>query len=444
MRESLILRVADDEYVQAVPGEPGAAVIVSAGYLPVRVPIVAGGVHHRPPFPGTTVDVAGVRYEVVDEENRDGLVLYALKPWPPDQIIRELVTYDRAFVAALHEERRRLARRERGRRLYWPLYPLLGALPEPEQIRWCDRWGLDPRTATVVSAAAEALVILFAWKSLRPAPAILLMGASALLVSSALMRITGALITAEVAGSPLVAAALRVVAPFRRGLPEPDVTLLPMTRPAFWARLALPDRQKREADGAVMVRSVLPHLTWQVGQRVAGEAEHWWRVTAAHTVLEHGRLVYVYRLVVEGITEGATVGDARPPRTTAYQDAVLGGVRREWDDVRTAFGWLISLLPADVQERAVGHVGGPRALRMATAASAVFFLGAAAWMAAAPTLLNLATAAVLATDAVRRLGRLAQGRYAPSLFARWVPRYMRPERLAYQAHRQAERHALGA
>jgi len=441
---SLPIRIADDEYAEADPHEPGGAIVVSAGHLPFRAPVAAGGVHHRPRFAGTTVQIGDVRYECVDEQVQDGRVVYTLRPWPPDQIIRELITYDGDFIAALREERRRLARRERGRRFYWPLYPLLGALPEADQIRWCEGWGLEPRLATCLGASGEIMLLLWAWMSLPAAAALLLMGSTALLISAALMRIAGAVIAAEVAGSPLVAALLWVARLFGGGLPPPDVTLLPMTREAFWARLALPDRQKREDDGSVTVRSVLPHLTWTIGARVAGEAEQWWRVAAAHTRVEQGRLVYTYRLAVEGLAEGVAMRDVRPPRPQAYQDTVMGEVRREWDDVRTAFGWLMSMLPTPAQERAFAHVGGPSAARVGVILSAVFCAGAAAWMAAAPTFLNLAAAAAFAGDAGWRLWRHACGLYAPSLFARWVPRYMRPERLSYHAHRAAERETLAA
>jgi hypothetical protein len=37
---------------------------------------------------------------------------------------------------------------------------------------------------------------------------------------------------------------------------------------------------------------------------------------------------------------------------------------------------------------------------------------------------------------------VAQGRYAPSLFGGLLSDYLRPERLAYRAHRDAEREAL--
>jgi hypothetical protein len=63
-------------------------------------------------------------------------------------------------------------------------------------------------------------------------------------------------------------------------------------------------------------------------------------------------------------------------------------------------------------------------------------------MALLPTAMNLLTAAVLIGDAVSRLLRLGRGEYAPSLFGLGLPRFLRPERLAFRAHRDAEREVL--
>ena len=435
MREAFLLRIDDEEYAAAMPGDPETVRLTSAGYLPLRARVASIGVHHRPAFPGTTVLLGGARYEVVDETAQGDAVVYTLRPWPADHIIREQVVYGAALIATVKEERRRLARRERGRRVLWPLYPFVGALPEPHQIRWCDRWGLDPVTATGVSGLAEAAAAAWFGGWLYPsALAVFMMGPLAVLFGTGVMRAFAALVAKEVTGSAFVSALWRVFAALR-GAPAPDPTLLPMTRAAFWARLGLPDRHKREADGSLIVRGVLAHLTWTPGARLLGEEDHWWRVLSAEAVVERGRVVYTYALSPETI-ETMAPADVPAPAANLYQQTVLETVAGEWDDLRSSgFDLLVSLLPADVQERAAGK---PAVLRRATVMSAVMILAGAVWMAFAPTAMNLMAAVVMAGDSAVRLLRVRDGRYAPSLFARWVARYLRPERVSYQAHRAAE------
>jgi hypothetical protein len=122
---------------------------------------------------------------------------------------------------------------------------------------------------------------------------------------------------------------------------------------------------------------------------------------------------------------------------------VLGEVAREWDDLRrSGFGWLISLLPPSVQERATAGVGGFKFVRGATWASIVFTGATAVWMGLAPTALNLLTAAAFGVESLFRAQRAARGMFAPSLLASGLADYLRPERLAYRAHREAERAVL--
>jgi hypothetical protein len=53
------------------------------------------------------------------------------------------------------------------------------------------------------------------------------------------------------------------------------------------------------------------------------------------------------------------------------------------------------------------------------------------------------TSAALLFDAVRRVAATRRARYAPSLFRFALPSdSLRPERVAYHAHRDAERNAL--
>jgi hypothetical protein len=130
---------------------------------------------------------------------------------------------------------------------------------------------------------------------------------------------------------------------------------------------------------------------------------------------------------------------------------VLSEVRREWDALNEGFAWLTAMLPADVQARAFDHRGGPSAARRATLATAIaggllglyvlHFLPGPPGDPLAPYLGGLGVA--LVADAGLRLRAMRQGGYAPSLFRWLLPSHaLRPERLAYHAHRNTERDAL--
>jgi hypothetical protein len=110
------------------------------------------------------------------------------------------------------------------------------------------------------------------------------------------------------------------------------------------------------------------------------------------------------------------------------------------------------MLPTDVQARAFDHRGGPLAARRATVATAVAtgvlgvyvlsFLPGPPADPLAPFLGGPAIALVI--DAALRIRATRQGRYAPSFFRFLLPSdSLRPERLAWHAHRDAEREALG-
>jgi hypothetical protein len=119
--------------------------------------------------------------------------------------------------------------------------------------------------------------------------------------------------------------------------------------------------------------------------------------------------------------------------------------------VLAAFSWLVSLLPEPVQARAFAHLAGPAAARRPTMATAIAggllglyllsFLPGPPGDPIAP-LVGVAAVALL-VDAIQRILRARQHRYAPSLFRFLLPTdSLRPERLAFHAHRDAERAAL--
>jgi hypothetical protein len=229
-----------------------------------------------------------------------------------------------------------------------------------------------------------------------------------------------------------------------------DQSVVPLTRAAFWERLARPDVVTTAADGSLLYRGLLPHLTWS-GERVLEAGGHYWHATPERPELHRGRLVYAYRLVPAAEAAAAESASA-PPAATAYADQVIGGVRREWDDLNRGFAWLTSLLSEELQSRAFDHAGGPAAAR-----SSVYWTAGAGAAAAAYVLSFLpappgdpvgpalgALAGLQLVDSVLRLVASRRGRYAPSLWRFVIPTdILRPERLAYHAHRDAERQALG-
>jgi len=139
------------------------------------------------------------------------------------------------------------------------------------------------------------------------------------------------------------------------------------------------------------------------------------------------------------------------PHTTYYADEVMDGVCREWDELNQGFAWLTSLLPEELQARAFDHRGGPSAARRATlwtagaeALAALYvlsFLPGPPGDPVGPVLGALAV--LLLADAALRLWASRSGRYAPSLLRFVLPTdLLRPERVAYHAHRDTERRIL--
>jgi hypothetical protein len=194
------------------------------------------------------------------------------------------------------------------------------------------------------------------------------------------------------------------------------------------------------------LRGLLPHLGWELTWHVQAEDDYW-RVEAQPASLDRGRLVYAYRLVPQAEEPAERSGSGLG---TAYAREVWSGIEREWDDLLGGFAWLASLLPEDVQRRAFDVRGGPAKARRPTLVTSVVGVVFAVYVLAQPHVAAdpvgpwLRVLAVgLVIDAVRRVLRVRRGAYAPSLFAFLLPSdCLRPERVAYQAHRDAEREAL--
>jgi hypothetical protein len=228
-----------------------------------------------------------------------------------------------------------------------------------------------------------------------------------------------------------------------------DPSFVPLTREAFWERLLRRDAVERDPDGTLVYRGLIAHLTWHAARRLQAGSDYW-AIEPLPPALGRGRLLFSYRLVpLDEAKDGVRAPEA--PTPTAYADEVLEQVRAEWDAFNAAFCWLTCLLGAQVQARAFDHRGGPGAARrptlwtvgagLALGLYVLSFLPGSAADPVAPLFGLFAVGLVL--DSVLRLVASRRGRYAPSLFRFLLPSdSLRPERLAFHAHRDAERTAL--
>ena len=114
------------------------------------------------------------------------------------------------------------------------------------------------------------------------------------------------------------------------------------------------------------------------------------------------------------------------------------------------FAWLTCLLSVDVQGRAFHHRGGPgrdaadpgHSVASALLGAYILRFLPGPRHPCSPFLGTLALG--LLADAALRIRAARRGGYAPSLFRFLLPSdSLRPERLAWQAHREAERQTLG-
>jgi hypothetical protein len=373
-------------------------------------------------------------------------VLYLLERWREEEVFRGRIVYDLQLVRAAQEQRRLLEERARARCYAWALHPFVGLFPEEEQIRRADRLGLDPAATTMAGALFEALLAGgFLWLLAR-----LTEGAVALVlpfvalflgvvvVGPALSRLVAALLFQEVSGSGIFALASKQGG--RASEDKLDPRLVPLTRDAFWARLRLPDRQSKQADGTVLVESQLAHLSW-VDLRRVGVRGDWWSVITEPPRLHRGQIVYIYRLVP--IVDSPLSVEPELPPPDAYAIEVRSEIERLWDElISLGGGALVSLLPARTQERALRHRGGHSVVRTASWATtlATLALGVIALGTRAPVFMVLGTLFVI--EGCFRSSRLLQHAAAPSFIGRWLTPWVSPDRDAYHAHREFERRAL--
>jgi hypothetical protein len=274
--------------------------------------------HLRAAFPGSAVVLGEETYEVVSETETNEGVVYGLRAWPEGEVARARMVYGPRLVHAARAERDRAAAQARARPYRLLLYPLVGLLPEEAQERWADRLGLYAVKATLVSGAAEVVVLLAViWAIARAADEglrlVLVLGSPVFLflALTGFGRAFSAAAFRETRGEYLIEAVYAGWETLRREARAHDPTLVPMTREAFWARLEEPDRVTREKDGALLFQGLLPHLSWHAGHHVRA-GEDFWLVERLPPALVRGRLVFGYRL---------TTPPGRPPHSTAAEPA---------------------------------------------------------------------------------------------------------------------------
>jgi hypothetical protein len=451
-------RLADGEEARLTPGAAADAEVWSRGFLPFRVRS-EGSYRLRAAFPGTAVVLGTLTYEVLSETElpEDRLVVYRMRHWPDGEVVRDRVVYGETLVRSAQAERELAARRARARPFRFLLYPIVGLLPEEDQVRISERLGLYAVTATLVSGLLEASLILLVpvlMSRRGHASAILAVTGSAafaLLALPALGRAFAAFFLRETAGSAPVVLVCETLRALGLSIARADRTLVPLTRSAFWERLARPDVVTPAASGALVYRGLLPHLSWDGTHPLECDGDYW-QVVPEPVVLDRGRLIHSYRLAPMADAADTAGRPPHRPAPLAYASEVLAGVRDEWDQWNWGFVWVTSLLASELQQRAFDHRGGPAAARRATLATAaaevllasylLLFLPGAPGDPIGPF---MGVAAVgLLVDAGWRTRAALAGRYAPSLLRFLVPSdLLRPERVAYQAHRDAERQIRG-
>jgi hypothetical protein len=231
--------MAEGEEARLTPGSAADAEVWSRGFLPLRARS-EGSYRLRPAFPGTAVVLGTKTYEVLSETElpEDGLFVYRLRLWPEGEVVRDRVVYGPAFVRAAEVERERARTRERARPWRWLLYPIVGLLPEDEQVRLSDRFGLYAVTATFVSGLLEGLLILLVPLLLARRGAGYAIGAVsasalfALLALPALGRAFAAFFLRETGGSAPVVLAIEALRALGVRFSRHDRSVVPLTRAA--------------------------------------------------------------------------------------------------------------------------------------------------------------------------------------------------------------------
>jgi hypothetical protein len=402
--------------------------------------------------------LGALTFEVLSETElpEDGLVVYRMRPWPAGEVVRDRVVYGEALVRSAQAERELALGRARARPFRFLLYPIVGLLPEEDQVRLSERLGLYAVTATLVSGLLEAFLILLVPVLLArrdPAFAILAVtGAAgfALLALPALGRAFAAYFLRETGGSaPGGAVCSRRCGHWGCASFTPTARSCRSLRAAFWERLARPDVVTQDGDGSLVYRGLLPHLGWDGTHRSSAAA------TTGRSSGAGGLRPWPAAPHVPARADGERGGCGKPraggPPPWRTQTRCSRQVRSEWGPVERGLPLddvsLPGVAPA-ARVRPSGRSAGRPARdlrdlrRRGPGGSLSAQLPSRSPRRSDRPVLGVA-AVVLLADAAWRVRSALAGRYAPSLL-RWVlpSHLLRPERIAYQAHRDAERRLL--
>lgn len=435
--------IEEGEEARLTPGESAAARIVSRGLLPFRVRTKTESSAHVS-FPGTAVVLGDQVFEVLEEHVTATGVVYDLGRWREEDIYRGQVVYDSELIRSVKEHRLFLERREKARPYAWALAPVVGLLPEEEQTLKAEALGLDPVGTTMAAAITEILLVLVVlWVAtistegvaqivVRVAAVFLGLG----VVFPAVARYLSAVLLGEIAGSTIVELAYRLRVVAESGARLFDPSLAPLSRRMFWARLHLPDRHEESGDGSLVVTSPLAHLSWEAIGRLSVKGD-WWSVMPLEPWLQHGRIVFCYRLIP--LIDPGSDMKLEPPAPDVYQRDLRGELERRWDRLTMILGGsVVSLLPAEVQEQALRHRGGVRVLRPASLVTALSTLGLGMMVIASQVAAVVPVGLVLVADGAVRFWHLSHRRAAPSFLGGLLSPCISPDVEIYRAHRDAE------
>lgn len=444
--------VAPGEMARLMPEGEYAAEIFSAGDLPLRLPTGRSGNHMHPAFPGSPVLLGEQTFEVVHAETISGGSLrYGLNPWNEDLIYRRRITYGHAWLSPILAWRQRLARREAVRPWSWLLYPLVGNLPEDLQIAACWQLNLHPRLASISGALLEGFFYLLVYGQIRGTmgqyAALFFLPLFVLFLVPVMFRLFWGVLFGEISGAmPLNALyeAGQDLVPFARSLSDGP---RPLSRRQFWRECQRPDIVENHPGGGVLVLSALPHLSWQERKRHRqGHTEY--VVTTLDPQVDGQRIWFAYQATpLQNKVYGDRV-EQDPLSPTAYIDELKAEVDLLWEKSRKFFPGLVSLLPAEVQTRALGS-DGPRGIRSAALRTAMLTLvvgcgmgfGLPVWLPAWELALVL-LALPFWLEGSFRLLQTFRGKFAPSLLGFLISDRMAAEHLPFEKHYRAAEAAL--
>ncbi len=442
-----LLRIAPGEELRLTPEGPTAAVILSRAPLPLRT-----HAEGRPPlratFPGTAVAIGAETFEVIEARSGKDGMQYRLERWPEDQIERDRVVYDAAFIGSVQRLRELLAAQQRARAFGWALYPLIGLLPEELQARFCERFGLEAPRATIAGGVFEAvaclaLVVLLGIVAPSVASLMVVLMICLAFIAPAIGRAIAAMLLGEVSGTWPLLFLVGLVGEVR----QERALASWLSRADFLRLAAKPDAITDASEpGAYVVTSPLPHVTWEPTARFEFEGEEW-HAQAFAPRLEGDALVFSYGLAPSGVPTGTSPDEQRRRAASLYRDTSEAHLRRHWAELGESLPWVVALFPREDQRRAVAAGTETAVLRRGAILSSACFEIPAAILLLLPGTghdwLMIIVGLLLAGEAAWRIREARAGRPAPALVGRLLAPIFSPVSRALREHREALRLAWG-